>query len=48
MFTKHGNDIHKNKRFQNLSPAVQLKNMLYLKALTNLFFPFSYPDFMLT
>ena len=48
MFAKHGNGIHRNKRFQNSSPAVQLKSILNLEAIRNLIFPFSYPDFMLT
>ena len=48
MFTKLGNVIHRNKRFQNSSPALQLKNILNLEAKRNLNFPFSYLDFMLT
>lgn len=48
MLTKHGNVIHRNKRFQNSSPAVQLKDILNLEAKRNLIFPFSYLDFMLT
>ena len=47
MFTKLGNVIHRNKRFQNSSPALQLKNILNLEAKRNLNFPFSYLDFML-
>ena len=48
MFTKHGNVIHRNKRFQNSSPAIQLKDILNLEAKRNLIFPFSHLDFMLT
>ena len=40
MFTKLGNVIHRNKRFQNSSPALQLKNILNLEAKRNLNFPF--------